>query len=297
MKARSILVALSLVCATVSCKSQFEMMLQSSDVDAKYAAAFQMYEAGKYNKAAQLFESLSVQTNGTEKDDTVLYYWGLSNYKFKDFYTAETNFEKFVTNYPRSPFASDARYLRIDCLYKQTLRYELDQSPTNRALSEIGLYLREYPETPHLEDCEAMIKDLHWRLDTKAFEGAKLYYKMEDYLASRVALVNVLKDNAENIYREDILYYTAMSSYKYAKLSVPQKQKERYLVFSDDYLNFVGEMPESKYRKELDVLYQRAQKALGRYTGEVNDTREKSFAKERKKLEKAGASEKSKESE
>lgn len=297
MKARSILVALSLVCATVSCKSQFEMMLQSSDVDAKYAAAFQMFEAGKYNKAAQLFESLSVQTNGTEKDDTVLYYWGLSNYKFKDFYTAETNFEKFVTNYPRSPFASDARYLRIDCLYKQTLRYELDQSPTNRALSEIGLYLREYPETPHLEDCEAMIKDLHWRLDTKAFEGAKLYYKMEDYLASRVALVNVLKDNAENIYREDILYYTAMSSYKYAKLSVPQKQKERYLVFSDDYLNFVGEMPESKYRKELDVLYQRAQKALGRYTGEVNDTREKSFAKERKKLEKAGASEKSKESE
>ncbi|MDD6363880.1 MAG: outer membrane protein assembly factor BamD [Bacteroidales bacterium] len=297
MKARSILVALSLVCATVSCKSQFEMMLQSSDVDAKYAAAFQMFEAGKYNKAAQLFESLSVQTNGTEKDDTVLYYWGLSNYKFKDFYTAETNFEKFVTNYPRSPFASDARYLRIDCLYKQTLRYELDQSPTNRALSEIGLYLREYPETPHLEDCEAMIKDLHWRLDTKAFEGAKLYYRMEDYLASRVALVNVLKDNAENIYREDILYYTAMSSYKYAKLSVPQKQKERYLVFSDDYLNFVGEMPESKYRKELDVLYQRAQKALGRYTGEVNDTREKSFAKERKKLEKAGASEKSKESE
>ena len=297
MKARSILVALSLVCATVSCKSPFEMMLQSSDVDAKYAAAFQMYEACKYNKAAQLFESLSVQTNGTEKDDTVLYYWGLSNYKFKDFYTAETNFEKFVTNYPRSPFASDARYLRIDCLYKQTLRYELDQSPTNRALSEIGLYLREYPETPHLEDCEAMIKDLHWRLDTKAFEGAKLYYRMEDYLASRVALVNVLKDNAENIYREDILYYTAMSSYKYAKLSVPQKQKERYLVFSDDYLNFVGEMPESKYRKELDVLYQRAQKALGRYTGEVNDTREKSFAKERKKLEKAGASEKSKESE
>ena len=297
MKARSILVALSLVCATVSCKSQFEMMLQSSDVEAKYAAAFQMFEAGKYNKAAQLFESLSVQTNGTEKDDTALYYWGLSNYKFKDFYTAETNFEKFVTNYPRSPFASDARYLRIDCLYKQTLRYELDQSPTNRALSEIGLYLREYPETPHLEDCEAMIKDLHWRLDTKAFEGAKLYYRMEDYLASRVALVNVLKDNAENIYREDILYYTAMSSYKYAKLSVPQKQKERYLVFSDDYLNFVGEMPESKYRKELDVLYQRAQKALGRYTGEVNDTREKSFAKERKKLEKAGASEKSKESE
>ena len=38
-------------------------------------------------------------------------------------------------------------------------------------------------------------------------------------------------------------------------MSVKEKQKERYLVFQDDYLNFVGEFPESSYRKELDALY------------------------------------------
>ena len=74
-------------------------------------------------------------------------------------------------------------------------------------------------------------------------------------MASRVALRNVLKNNADNVFREDILYYTAMSSYRYALLSVKEKQKERYLVFQDDYLNFVGEFPESSYRKELDALY------------------------------------------
>ena len=42
---------------------------------------------------------------------------------------------------------------------------------------------------------------------------------MEDYLASRIAFRNVLKDDAENMYREDILYYIAMSSYKYAHLT------------------------------------------------------------------------------
>ena len=57
---------------------------------------------------------------------------------------------------------------------------------------------------------------------------------MGDYLASRVALRNVIKDDSDNIYREDILYYIAMSSFKYAELSVPSKQKERYLVFVDD---------------------------------------------------------------
>ena len=32
----------------------------------------------------------------------------------------------------------------------------------------------------------------------------------------------------------------------------------------DDYFNFVGELPDSQYRKELDGLYGKAQKALGR---------------------------------
>ena len=131
-----------------------------------------------------------------------------------------------------------------------------------------------------------MLDDLNKRLDTKAYEGARLYYKMEDYIASRVALRNVLKDNSENIYREDILYYIAMSSYKYAQLSVRAKQKERYLTFIDDYLNFIGELPDSPYRKELDVLYKRAQKALGRPvdTELFDDVDERDFAKERKLL-------------
>ena len=103
-------------------------------------------------------------------------------------------------------------------------------------------------------------------MDRKAYENARLYYKMEDYQAASVALRNVLKDNSENIYREDILYYIAMSSYKYASMSVQNKQKERYLIFVDDYLNFVGEYPESSYRGELDGLYKRAQRALGRNT-------------------------------
>lgn len=260
MKVRTLIIAALAVVASVSCKSQFELLLNSSDLDAKYEAAFQYFNEGKYSKAATLFESMTVLTNGTERDDTVRYYWGLSNYKFKDYYTAETNFEKFIENYPRSPFASDARFLRIDCLYRQTLRYELDQAPTYKAMNAISEYVLEYPDNTHMQECKDMLEELNARLDKKAYEAARLYYKMEDYLASRVAFRNVLKDDAENMYREDILYYIAMSSYKYAFLSVPEKQRERYLTFIDDYLNFIGELPDSHYRKELDALYKKVQK-------------------------------------
>ena len=286
MRLRNLFVVLASLLALISCKSEYEMLLNSNDVDAKYEAAFRYFNETKYSKAAALFESLSVLADGTERGDTVKYYWGLSNYRFKDYYTAETNFDQFISSYPRSPFTSEARYLRLDCLFRQTLRYELDQTPTYKAINEISAYMLEYPSNVHMQECKDMLLGLNERLDRKAYENAKLYYRMEDYLASHVAFKNVLKDDADNIYREDILYYIAMSSYKYAHESVPAKQRERYLSFVDDYLNFIGELPDSHYRKELDAVYQRAQRALGRRG--INDAdvemSDKDFAKERRKL-------------
>ncbi len=195
------------------------------------------------------------------------YYWDFSNYRYKDYYTAETNFTKFINNFPSSPFTEEASFLRIDCLYRSTLRYELDQVPTYNAINAISQYLVENPGNTHSAICHRMLKELNDRLDRKAYENAKLYYRMEDYKASRVAFKNILKDDAENIYREESSSTSPSPPTSMPSSSVEGKQKERYLTFVDDYYNFIGELPDSPYRKELDVLYRRAQKVLGRYTG------------------------------
>ena len=248
-----------------ACKSQYEILLSSNDLDAKYQAAMEFFNNKKYQKAAQLFESMAVLTSGTARDDTVQYYWGLSNYRNKDYFTAESNFERFVQNFPRSPFAAEAAFYRLDCLYRSTYRWELDQLPTRTCMAHIAEYMREYRgDDVHMEVCRKMMADLQDRLDRKDFEAGRQYYRMEYYPSARVKLLNVLKTNANNNYREDVLYYTAMSSFHYARMSVWQKQRERYLTFVDDYLNFVGEYPESRYRKELDGHYRQVQKILGK---------------------------------
>jgi outer membrane protein assembly factor BamD len=254
-----------LLMVAFACKSQYEALLASNDVDAKYQAAMELYNNQKFTKAAQLFESMAILTSGTSRDDTVQFYWGMSNYRNKDFYTAESNFARFVENFPRSPFTADAEFYRLDCMYRATYRWELDQLPTRSCMASISEYMREHPDDDvHMQACQAMMTDLQDRLDRKDFEAGRQYYTMEDYPAARVKLRNVLKTNADNNYREDVLYYTAMASYHYARLSVWQKQRERYLTFVDDYLNFVGEYPESHYRKELDNHYRRVQKILGK---------------------------------
>lgn len=253
---KALVILLLSALALVSCKSQYEVLLASNDVDAKYKAAMDYFAAKKYQKSAQLFESMAVLTSGTSRDDTVQYYWGLSNYRAKDYYTAESNFSKFVESFPQSPFTPDAQFYRLDCLYRATYRWELDQNPTRACMAAINEYVREHPEDDiHLPACQNMLKDLQERLDRKDYEAGKQYYRMEDYLSARVKLRNVLKTNSDNVYREDVLYYTAMASYHYARLSVKEKQKERFLVFTDDYLNFISEYPESHYRNELDRLY------------------------------------------
>lgn len=245
-----------------SCKSQYEAVFYGSDVQAKYKMAFELFEAKKYAKAAEAFESLTMATRGTAQEDTVQFYWGLSNYRYGDYVTAESNLNQFVTTFPLSPFTEEAKFLRLDCLYHGTYRYELDPMPTRRALAEMSVFQIENPGSQYRSRVDEMMDDLNNRLELKAYKAAYLYYHMEDYLAAHHALKNVLKENAENRYREEILYYTALSSYKYALNSIASKQRERYLMFVDDYFNIVSEYPESKYVKELEGLYNKAQKQL-----------------------------------
>ena len=67
------------------------------------------------------------------------------------------------------------------------------------------------------------------------------------------------------------LYFTAMSSYKYALNSIPSKQRERYMTFVDDYFNLISEFPENEHRKELDGLYARAQKYISKSEPSENE--------------------------
>lgn len=238
-------------------------MLESNDVNAKYKMAFELFEKGKYSKSASMFESLKLAVRGTSKDDTVQFYTAYSYYKFGDPMAAEQSFYAFINTFPRSKLINQARFLYIDCLYEETYRYELDQTPTYKAIGVINEYLVDFPETEHRAQCEDMLADLSERLDRKSYEAAKLYYKIEDYKAAHYALKLLLKEEPTNIYKEDIMYYTVMAAYKYASNSIAAKQKDRYMVFVDEYFTFLGEYPESEYRRQLDGLAKKVQRVLG----------------------------------
>ncbi len=245
------------------CKSYYESLFRNNNVAERYAGAMEFYNKGKYRKAAALFESMLFLSQGTQYEDSVQFYNAMSNYRYGDYFVAEANFSKFLEVFPRSPMAEEARFLRIKCLYQGTYRWELDQVPTQKAMATIAEFMYDNPNSEYYDVCKAMLDEFQERLDRKAYEGAKLYYTMKDYKSSHYALKSVLRENSDNRYREEILYYTALSSYKYAFNSIKEKQKERYMTFIDDYYNFIGEYPKVSGRRELDHMFVRAQKYVG----------------------------------
>ena len=252
----------------VSCVGYYETVIRSSDVDVKYKGAFHFFNEGKYRKAAEIFEGLTLTMQGLPQEDTVKYYNALSNYNYGDYVTAESNFSSFLDVFPRSPFAEDAAFAQQDAI-KVTLA--VTSTPMG-AGEPVSAQADTY-----------MLDEFQERLDRKSYESARLYYTMEDYQAAHYALKNVLRENSENRYRNEVLYYTALSSYKYALNSVPEKQHERYLTFIDDYYNYIGEYPDSPYRKELDKYYQDAL-IFTKVTGDVeNETLTKKELKAKKK--------------
>ncbi len=143
-------------------------------------------------------------------------------------------------------------------MYLDSPKYSLDQTNTYDALKELQLFINMYPNSDKRDECNQLIDDLRFKLQTKDFEIAKLYYKMEDYIAAITAFENILKDYPDTDYKEDIFYYVILSYYHYAELSVLSKKKERYQAAIDAYEKFNTFFPNSKYQKEVVVIQKNA---------------------------------------
>ncbi|MDR2358353.1 MAG: outer membrane protein assembly factor BamD [Prevotellaceae bacterium] len=256
------------------CTTQYDKILKSADYELKYRAAKDYYHAGKYERAATLFDQAGMFYRGTKQDDSLHFLLAKSYYLWGDVYTAEYYFEQFRTTFPRSLFVEEATALRIKSLYAQTHRYELDQTPTYKVLTAIEEFFYNFPATQYKEECSKIKEDLEQRLDEKQYESAKLYYHIENYKAATTALRTTLKDHPNSRYREEILYLLVASAYKYAENSFRHLQKDRFQAVIDEYYNFISEYPDSKYRKEVDRMNAGALKELGDETAAMPETEE-----------------------
>lgn len=263
----------------ISSCSKFSKLQKSGTDDQKYQAALDYYKKKDFYRAGLLFEELIPILKGSEQQELASFYFGYCQYNQGQYSLANFYFKKFYDTFARSEKAPEAAYMAAYSLFKDSPKHDLDQSSTITAIDALQTFLNTFPETEHREECTNNIKALRKKLETKAYEKAKLYYQTKDYDISRlksavIAFSNYQLDYPDSDYNEEIGFLQVQAGYEYAKFSLESKQKERYDEAIVLYQNFLDKYPNSKYLKQAEKFYETSVKESARLA-ELKEKQEK----------------------
>ncbi|RZK50530.1 MAG: outer membrane protein assembly factor BamD [Pedobacter sp.] len=260
-KAKHLLILLlsAIIIGFSGCKSNFEKIRQSNDVGKKYQEAIRLYNKKDYSKALILFEGLAQKYRGTAEAEDLNYYYAFTLYKLKDYTTARYKFKEFADTYPGSPNAEECRYYAAYCYFLDSPNSSLDQENTYKAIDALQLFINFYPKSERATQAAQYIAILRDKLETKAFDNAKLYYTLggydiNNYKSAVVALKNTQIEFPDIKYIEEIDFLIFKSQFMYAKNSYASRQEARFEEALVYYNEFVEKHPQSKFIKEANEL-------------------------------------------
>ena len=244
-----------------SCDS-YKKTLKSGNNDLKFETAVDLYEKGDFNKAIQFFDILRAVYRGTEKGEMITYYSANSYFQTKDYNIAAYYYKQYYQMYPRGEHAEESAFMSAYCNYMQSPRVSLDQTSTYIALSELQLFIDLFPQSSKVKESNRLMDDLRNKLETKAYNACRLYYRMEDYQAAITSFENLMDDYPDTDYKEEILFLITMAYYDYAEKSIFSKRTERFEKSIEAYNNLLYLYPESEFLKDAKSANDDARKRL-----------------------------------
>jgi outer membrane protein assembly factor BamD len=251
MKLKSYLVLLLIPFIILTgCSSQFTRVLKSTDYEYKLKKADEYFANKKYRYAQQLYEELFPVFKGSDKFEELYYKYAYCAYYQKNYTDAENLFKGFLGVFPNSSKAEEIAYMHALTYYKQSPNVQLDQTNTNKAIGMMQGFINAYPNSSRVADANKIIEKCRAKLEEKDYIAAKLYYNLQMYQAAGIAFTNLLNYYPESAKGDTYMLMAVKSFYQFAKLSVVDKQEERYQKVTAEYFDFADRYPESDLLKE-----------------------------------------------
>ncbi|MCC2547856.1 outer membrane protein assembly factor BamD [Hymenobacter sp. BT175] len=235
--------------------SGYQKLLKSTDANKKYAAALQYYEKGDFVRAGTLLEDVLPLLKGRPEAEKAQFYFANTNYKQRNYTLSSYYFQSFYDTYPNSQYAEEAMFLHAKSLFLDSPGFELDQTNTYTALESIQEFLNRYSSSNFRPEAEKMSTELTKKLESKAFESARLYYQLRYYQSAVVALNGFQQQYPASVYNEQADFLKVQAQYNLARESVEERQRERYLETIAYYQHFLDTYPQSKNLKEAEQMY------------------------------------------
>lgn len=215
------------VAVVASCVSKQERAMKSADKNLILKTANENFAKKKWKNALALYDRLPNLVAGTDDAPNVVFNSAYANYYDKNYRLAGNQFKNFAISFPQDKRREEAAYMSALCYYEGSMDYNLDQSTTQTAINELQDFLNNYPNSERSKNINTLIDELSYKLEFKAYENARQYYKMAEYKAANVAFENVLEDFPSTKLRPQIYDYIVKSRYELATKSIYDLKDER----------------------------------------------------------------------
>ncbi len=260
---------IALVLLVLSSCSKFRKIEKSDDLELKYKAANDYFEKEDYYRSSVLLEQILPLLRGDERAEKAQYLYAYTHYHQKLYVQSAYYFKTFYDTYSRSELAEEARYMHAYSLYLDSPIYNLDQTSTEEAIKAMQAFLDKYPLSKFKESGNEIINGLQVKLEDKAYNNAKEYYKLKDYdprnlKSAIIAFDNFEKDFPDSKRNDEINFLKIEASFNLAKQSIYSKQKERYQDTLTLYESYIDRYPESTFLKEAESIYKKSVNALSK---------------------------------
>lgn len=247
-----------LLMLSVSC-SEYQKLLKSDDTGKKYSTAEQLYTEAKeeeskpkFRKALRLFEQIVPEYRGKPQGEKLSFLFADTYYQLGDYYLSSYQFERFQQSYPNSEKLEEAAFKKAASYYELSPRYDLDQTDTRKAITELQAYLNTFPDGEYASRANELASELMTKLEKKAFEIAKQYHttglaRAGNFRAAIRSFDNFIKEHPGSKFREEAFYYRFDATYQLAINSFASLMEERLKEAKTYYDNYVKRYPEGEY--------------------------------------------------
>jgi len=225
---------------------------KSKDYDYKLAKADEFYAKGKYKFAEPLYESLFPVFKGTDKFEDLYYKYAYCFFYQKQYSDAQNLFKGYLEVFPNSSKAEEVDYMKSLSYFKESPKIELDQANTVKAMNMMQTFINTHPGSDRIKDASAIIDQCRAKLEQKEYRGAKLYYNLSQYRAAAIAFDNLLNAYPESVKADEYKMLSIKSYYKFAELSIKEKQAERFEKVVTEFDDFNDRFPDSPLMKEVE---------------------------------------------
>lgn len=250
--------------------NKFNKIQKSNDYDYKLKMAEEFFKKGKYSKAQVLYEELFPVFKGTQKFEDLYYKYAYCFYNNRLYRDAENLFKGYLEVFPNSSRAEEVDYMRAYCFYKQSPKLELEQVNTLKSMAMMQTFISTHPNSSRIKDATEIIDKSRLKLEMKEYRGAQLYYNIGEYRAAAIAFNTLLNNYPESESGDTYKLMVVKSYYRFAKMSVIEKQEERFEKVITEYQDFADRYPDSKLLKEAKEYVELSQNQIKIVKNEQN---------------------------